>query len=191
MFFSIFLNMKSTKAILVCLFAALTSAGCFIQIPLPIGIPIVIQDMMALLSGLLLGPLYGSLAVFIFLVLGIIGIPVFTGKAGIAVILHGVTGGFLIGYLLGAFVCGLLMKMYYKQDTKISKILVCSISTIVGTFVVFLFGVLGFMRVTNFSLTKSLVSVVIPFLPGNLIKIVLSVLITYKFVPVIKNYMNK
>lgn len=182
--------MKSTRIILVCLFSALISAGCFIQIPLPIGIPIVIQDMMALLSGLLLGPIYGCLSVFIFLLLGIIGIPVFTGKAGIAVILHGVTGGFLVGYLVGAFVSGLLMKLYSLQKTKLNKIVLCSLSSIAGTLVVFLIGVLGFMRVTDYSLVKSLVTVVVPFLPGNIIKIILSVLITYKFFPIVKNYLG-
>ena len=99
---------KSTGTILAALFAALISAGCFIQIPLPGGIPIILQDMLAMLSGMLLGPLYGSIAVFVFLVLGSIGLPVFSGKAGLQVITAGPTGGFLIGYLLGALAAGLL-----------------------------------------------------------------------------------
>lgn len=72
---------RGMGVILAALFAALTAAGCFIQIPLPGGIPIVLQDMMAMLSGMLLGPLYGTIAVFVFLVLGCIGLPVFSGKA--------------------------------------------------------------------------------------------------------------
>ena len=57
------------KTVMTALFAALISAGCFIHIPLPGGVPITVQDMMAMLSGLLLGPLYGSASVLIFLIL--------------------------------------------------------------------------------------------------------------------------
>ena len=60
---------RGAGLILTSLFAALICAGCFIQIPLPGGIPIVIQDMMAFLSGLLLGPILGSAAVLIFIII--------------------------------------------------------------------------------------------------------------------------
>src|SRR5574344_596437 len=94
---------KLTGVVFTALFAALIAAGVFIQIPLPGGVPITVQDMMALLSGLMLGPIYGTLAVAVFLLLGIIGLPVFTGKAGIQVLIAGPTGGFLWGYLFAAF----------------------------------------------------------------------------------------
>lgn len=82
---------KLTHIIFTALFAALTAVGCFIQIPLPSGVPIVLQDMLAMLSGLLLGPIYGPLSVAIFLILGIIGLPVFSGKAGLQVLIAGPT----------------------------------------------------------------------------------------------------
>ena len=102
----------------VALFAAFTSAGCFIQIPLAGGIPIVIQDMMAMLSGLILGPIYGTLSVFIFLVLGSIGLPVFSGKGGFDKILNGPTGGFLIGYMIAALAGGLIVHFFVKNPYK-------------------------------------------------------------------------
>ncbi len=102
---------RGAGLILTSLFAALICAGCFIQIPLPGGIPIVIQDMMAFLSGLLLGPILGSAAVLIFIIIGCLGLPVFTGKAGISVILAGPTGGFIIGYLIAAFLGGLVLSL--------------------------------------------------------------------------------
>ena len=77
------------------LFAALTAAAFFVQIPLPGGIPIILQDMMAMLCGLLLGPVYGGAAVLLFLLLGVMGLPVFSGKAGISVLVYGPTCGFL------------------------------------------------------------------------------------------------
>lgn len=184
---------KMKSWILVALFGALTSAGCFIQIPLPGGVPIVIQDMMAMLSGLLLGPLYGGLAVALFLVLGFIGLPVFSGKAGIQVLLYGPTGGFLIGYLLSAIVGGLILKFALSKDSQDSKVkqwIFISIGAIVATIVVFTCGIPGFMRVTNSGFGKALSVVLVPFIPGNIIKLLVMIPLTKKFRPIIKNYIG-
>ena len=108
--------MKSVKVqkklTLSALFASLICAGCFIQIPLPGGVPIVIQDMMAMLSGLLLGPVFGGLAVLLFLLLGTVGLPVFTGKAGLHVLLAGPTSGFLWGYFFAAVIGGTILALF-------------------------------------------------------------------------------
>lgn len=184
---------KLLNTILTALFAALISAGCFIQIPLPGGIPILIQDMLAMLSGLILGPLQGGISVLIFLVLGSIGLPVFSGKAGIQVIFGGPTGGFLIGYLLGAVAGGLFLKFLLppEKDFKTKKvytIVMISISCIIATVVVFIAGIIGFKIVTSSTMTKTLAAVLIPFIPGNLIKIVVMVPLTYNFRKVISVY---
>ena len=175
------------------MFAALISASCFIQIPLPGGIPILIQDMLAMLSGLILGPLQGGISVFIFLVLGSIGLPVFSGKAGIQVIFGGPTGGFLIGYLLGSVAGGLFLKFLLPPESdfktkKVYTIVMISISCIIATVVVFIAGIIGFKIVTSSTMTKTLAAVLIPFIPGNLIKIVVMVPLTYNFRKVISVY---
>ena len=184
---------KLLNTVLTALFAALISASCFIQIPLPGGIPILIQDMLAMLSGLILGPLQGGISVLIFLVLGSIGLPVFSGKAGIQVIFGGPTGGFLIGYLLGAVAGGLFLKFLlpHEKDFKTKKvytIVMISISCIIATVVVFIAGIIGFKIVTSSTMTKTLAAVLIPFIPGNLIKIVVMVPLTYNFRKVISVY---
>ena len=107
----------TNEAVLISLFAAFISAGCFIQVPFFGGVPIVFQDMFAIFTGLMLGAVYGSIAVIVFLCLGILGLPVFSGKAGLHVILHGVTGGFLIGYLFAAFTAGILAKFFLKVSS--------------------------------------------------------------------------
>ena len=184
---------KLLNTVLTALFAALISASCFIQIPLPGGIPILIQDMLAMLSGLILGPLQGGISVLIFLVLGSIGLPVFSGKAGIQVIFGGPTGGFLIGYLLGAVAGGLFLKFLLppEKDFKTKKvytIVMISISCIIATVVVFIAGIIGFKIVISSTMTKTLAAVLIPFIPGNLIKIVVMVPLTYNFRKVISVY---
>ncbi|MDY5764772.1 MAG: biotin transporter BioY [Treponema sp.] len=184
---------KLLNTVLTALFAALISASCFIQIPLPGGIPILIQDMLAMLSGLILGPLQGGISVLIFLVLGSIGLPVFSGKAGIQVIFGGPTGGFLIGYLLGAVAGGLFLKFLLPPESdfktkKVYTIVMISISCIIATVVVFIAGIIGFKIVTSSTMTKTFAAVLIPFIPGNLIKIVVMVPLTYNFRKVISVY---
>lgn len=184
---------KLLNTVLTALFAALISASCFIQIPLPGGIPILIQDMLAMLSGLILGPLQGGISVLIFLVLGSIGLPVFSGKAGIQVIFGGPTGGFLIGYLLGAVAGGLFLKFLLPPESdfktkKVYTIVIISISCIIATVVVFIAGIIGCKIVTSSTMTKTLAAVLIPFIPGNLIKIVVMVPLTYNFRKVISVY---
>ncbi len=195
--------MKSSKKmsgpILIALFAALVSVGSFIAFPIPGGVPVVIQDMLARLSGLVLGPLYGGLAVLLFLVLGSIGLPVFSGKAGFLVITNGPTGGFLIGYLLASIVGGLIIKFFYPtikidDDEKTKKRkntmqwIIATIASLFGTFCVFALGIPGFMHVTGNDLVTSLPYVLTPFIPGTIVKTLLAVILAKKFIPVIKNY---
>lgn len=182
---------SGTNIILTALFAALISASCFIQLPLPVGIPIIIQDMMCMLSGMLLGPFYGALSVVIFLILGSLGLPVFSGKGGIQHLISGPTGGFLFSYAIGALAGGLILAIFLsnkKEHSKIKSLIVISLAAIAATVIIFAGGILGFMRVTQSGLEKTLATVLFPFIPGNIIKIILMVPLTYKFRPVIFRY---
>lgn len=191
-----------SKTIIVALFAAFICAGSFIHIPLPGGVPVAIQDMMAMLAGLLLGSLYGGLSVLLFLLLGCVGLPVFTGKAGLHVIIAGPTGGFLIGYLAGAIAGGLVLKFFWKdavaetddvnlkKTTMIRNIIVVTVAAVVATLVVFMIGIFGFMRIVDGGIQKALALAVIPFIPGNILKIVVMVPLTLRLRPIIKNYLN-
>jgi biotin transport system substrate-specific component len=94
---------------LTALFAALIAAGAFIAIPLPFSpVPVVLQNLFAVLAGLALGPLRGSAAAALYLLAGALGAPVFAGARGGLVHFAGPTGGFLIGYLLAALAAGLV-----------------------------------------------------------------------------------
>lgn len=180
-------------AVLTALFAALISAGCFIQIPLPGGIPIVLQDMMSMLSGLLLGPVYGTAAVIVFLILGCIGLPVFSGKAGVHVLIGGPTGGFLFGYMLSALAAGIFLALFLphaKSHGKVKSIILITAAALLATVVAFICGIIGFRIVTHATMAKTLTAVLFPFIPGNLVKLVLMVLLTVKFRPVIARYLH-
>lgn len=104
-------RMKLKGMVFAALFAALTGAVAWFKIPLPFTpVPITLQTLMVLLSGAMLGPVYGSLSMIIYLLLGAIGLPVFAGgSSGVAALL-GPTGGYLFSYPVAAFVIGYMLQ---------------------------------------------------------------------------------
>ncbi len=100
-----------THAILACVFAALVGVGAFISIPLPFTpIPIGLQTLFVLLTGLVLGPLWGASAIVLYLLVGLLGLPVFAAGTGGPAHLAGPTGGYLLGFLPAAVVAGLIAR---------------------------------------------------------------------------------
>ena len=95
------------KIVFTALFAAFTAAGAFIAIPIG-PVPIVLQNLFAVLAGLILGSLMGSASVALYLLAGILGLPVFAGGTGGIARFAGPTGGYLPGYLLAALTAGLI-----------------------------------------------------------------------------------
>mgnify|MGYP002855263009 CR=1 FL=1 len=192
------------KLVLSALFAALICAGGFIQIPLPGGIPVVVQDMMAMLSGLLLGPVFGGFAVLIFLLLGAVGLPVFTGKAGLQVLIAGPTSGFLWGYFFAAVIGGIFLTLFLPKEkadatengqaqnqsksAKTASWLVLTLAALLATATAFACGVAGGILVMHLTLAKALPLYVLPFIPGNLAKLVIMVLLANKIRPAVLAY---
>jgi len=129
-----------------------------VSIPLPFSpVPIALQGHVCLLLGVLLGSRLSALAVLTYLLQGAIGLPVFAlGKAGMAVLL-GPTGGYLIGYLLGAWVTGYLVERSGSKSLRQATlamaignlaIYLCGLSQLslfVGSERVFLLGMFPFL----------------------------------------------
>ena len=154
---------------LAALFAALTAVCSQIQIPLPY-IPINLALFAVHLSGLLLGSKWAGLAQLVYLLLGLIGLPVFSGFGSGPAILFGRTGGYIIGYVL----CALIDGHAYKKDLSYPMLF---LHLILGTLVCYTFGTIWFMFLTKMSLALSLSYCVLPFLPGDAIKIALALVL--------------
>jgi biotin transport system substrate-specific component len=129
-----------------------------------------------MLSGALTGSKTGTLAVLIYLLLGFIGIPVFAGWSSGAGILFGMTGGYLFGYLPLAFVTGLFCE---KKETPASLFL----GMLGGTVILYVLGTVWFMKYTGMALGASLSACVIPFLPGDLVKMILVMILAPRIRP--------
>lgn len=190
----------SIMLIFVPLFAALIAVSGFIVFPLPgTPVPIVLQNMMPILASGLLGGLYGTASTVLFLITGLLGLPVFSGGRGGLTHLLGPTGGFLIGYLAAAaFLIIFFRKPGAKDLTLVSsgknnsiklinylKIIAASFS---GFALIYVFGIARFMQLTNRGLFESLSLACIPYLPGDFIKMILVSTLIYKLRPVTARY---
>ena len=102
---------KLKGMVFAALFAALTGAVAWFKIPLPFTpVPITLQTLMVLLSGAMLGPVYGALSMIVYLLLGAIGLPVFAGGGSGVAALLGPSGGYLFSYPIAAFVIGYMLQ---------------------------------------------------------------------------------
>jgi biotin transport system substrate-specific component len=129
------------KICLTALFAALIAAGGFIAVPVG-PVPLVLQNLMVLLAGMILGPLMGGAAVGLYLVAGILGLPVFAGgSAGIARF-AGPTGGFLVGYLFMALSAGAILGRPGAGRGKAPPLPRCIAAAAAGILVVYIPGIL-------------------------------------------------
>lgn len=168
----------AVRSIFVVLFAAIISVGCFISIPLPGGVPVTLQNMLAILAAMTLGGVDGFLASALFLAAGLIGLPVFSGGRGGIAVITGPTGGFLVGYALGALVAGFIAgrpsagRMVQSARAQVLRLAIASLA---GFAVILICGTLRFMFMTGKSLQTTLAVCVVPFLLGDVIKAVLCV----------------
>ena len=192
-------NSKLTDMILIGLFAALIAVCAQIQIPA--AVPFTLQTFAIFLAVGLLGGKRGTVSVVIYILLGMVGLPVFAGfKGGIAALL-GTTGGYIIGFIFSALLMWALEKpvssLFGKEtgaDSKkniFRKMAGPAISMILGLIVCYIFGTAWFVIVyTN---TKEPIGImtalgwcVFPFIIPDLIKIALALVLTLrlrKFVP--------
>ena len=171
------MNRTNPKAmVFTALFAALSAACAFIAIPLPgTPIPIVIQNMMVVLSGMLLGPVLGTASTVLFIVAGLLGLPVLSGGTGGIAKLMGPTGGFIIGYAISSLTSGLILGRPRQGRSK--SIFAIITAALCGFLVMYIPGVIHFMRTMDKTFSQTMALCVLPYLPGDAVKLVICVIL--------------
>ena len=164
------------------LFAALIAAGAFLAIPIG-PVPIVLQNMFVLLTGLLLGPRWGLAGVGIYLLAGAIGLPVFAGGTGGIGRILGPTGGYLIAYLPAVWVVGFVSHRAKGSQTK-GRIVGDAAAMILGTLIIYALGVPYLKTVTGMAWPKAAAVGMLPFLIGDALKIAAAAAIARTLRPV-------
>lgn len=183
----------------VALFAAIISVSCFIKIPIG-PIPIVLQNMMVVLCGVLMGSYLGGAPGAVWLLAGLAGLPVYSGGASGIGVWIGPTGGFLPGYLIGAVVAGFIAGKPSVQEKKITlKVTVrIVIAMLAGMIILYVPGLLHFAKwavsagkvpadKTVFAYCMS--ACCLPFIPGDILKLVVAVPVALKIRPVLAQYL--
>ncbi|OGD16899.1 BioY family transporter [Candidatus Atribacteria bacterium RBG_19FT_COMBO_35_14] len=159
---------------LVSLFAALTAVGAFISIPI-YPVPLTLQTLFTLLAAMTLGSIMGASSQIIYVLLGVVGLPVFAGfKAGIG-ILFGPTGGFLFGFIISAYVIGKIIELKKEKN-----IFYYFLAGLLGTVIIYIIGITQISLVTGIGVKKAITVGMLPFLPGDILKIIAASFIANK-----------
>lgn len=136
---------KVRDMVFMAFFTALIAIGAFIKVPVPV-LPFTLQLLFTTMAGLLLGPRLGSAAVWAYIGLGLIGLPIFTMGGGPGYIFQP-TFGYLIGFALGARLTGVLS----AGKVTIQKLLVANFA---GLAVVYLCGMVYYYIIGNFVINQ-------------------------------------
>lgn len=135
-------QLNTRDMVLVSMFIALITVGAFIKIPIP-NMPFTLQFLFTNLAGIILGAKLGALSVLIYVIAGLIGIPVFTTGGGPGYILYP-TFGFLVGFIIGAYVGGRYIE---KRDLTTKNIFIASI---INLLIVYALGMIHYYFISNF-----------------------------------------
>ncbi|MDD3049245.1 MAG: biotin transporter BioY [Bacilli bacterium] len=173
------MNMKlDVRSMCLCsMFSVLIAVGAFIKIPISI-VPITMQTLFVVLAGMILGKKNATISVLLYIVIGLIGLPVFANGGGIAYVLQP-SFGYLLGFVVSAWLVGLLS----EKTSQMSKLI---ISAIIGMIVIYVIGIIYFAFIqhfyygVDFTLDWLFYYLFIVYLPGDTISCILAGWIAYR-----------
>jgi biotin transport system substrate-specific component len=174
---------KASTIARVALMAAVTAVAAQIAIPL-FPVPFTLQVFAVILCGLLLGVRNGALAQAVYLLVGAVGVPVFSGLTGGLAHVFGPTGGYLISYPIAAAVAGLAAKSV-AGDSRSRALWTGFLWGCAGLAVIYALGATWLAIVSGFTPTEALATGVLPFIVFDLIKVGLAALVAVAAAPAI------
>ena len=167
----------------IALFTAIITVGGFIRIPLPV-CPFTLQFTCTMLAGMFLGGKRGAGSVALYVLLGLIGVPVFTGGGGFGYVLQP-TFGYLIGFILGAYITGVFA---YTGEFTFRRLLTGALLGMAASYVI---GMAYFYIASNLWLGKPLtlwqlfVSCFLLVAPKDIVLCVISAMLGKRLMPVL------
>jgi len=153
------------------------------SIPLPFSpVPISLSILAIYICLYALGLKWGTVSVLLYILLGLVGIPVFANFTAGPGKLFGPTGGYIIGYIFLALIVGFFIDKFEK------KIYMHILGMLLGVAVCYAFGTAWFLKVmTEYTLAAAMTACVIPFIPADIAKIVIAAI----FGPMIRKAVKK
>lgn len=159
--------------------AALLGAVAPIAIPLPLSpVPVTLQVLFVFLAGLVLGPVWGTVSLLLYLTAGAIGLPVFSGlEAGLGT-LFGQTGGFLWSYPLGAALIGLVVHRGTSlRDPAAVSLPTVIVALVAATVLIYAMGAAYAAWLLELEAWEAITAYALPFVPGELLKMAAAIAI--------------
>lgn len=165
---------KTHSLTFIGLLSALLCVLAPISAPVPFSpVPISLATLAIYFCAIIGGAKRGTVSVIVYLLIGSIGVPVFAGWTAGFQKIAGPTGGYLLGYLFMAAIAG------YFVDQFEEKIPLCLLGILAGTAVCYLFGTIWLAKLMGLSFGKAFLVGIVPYLPGDAIKIALSILCAF------------
>lgn len=166
---------KTLDMVYIALIVALIAACSWVSIPT--AVPFTLQTFAVFCAVGLLGGKRGTIAVVVYILLGLVGVPVFAGFKGGIGALFGVTGGYIIGFIFSALIYWLITKLFGD------KTMVMAIAMLIGLLVCYVFGTAWFVFVYakdsgSIGFAAALGWCVAPFIVPDIIKIALAIFVS-------------
>ena len=155
------------------LISLITAVSCvFAPMSLPVGpVPISLATLIFYFSIYILGAKRAFISCGIYIIIGLCGLPVLSGFSGGIAKLAGPTGGYIIGYLFMIAIAGIIIDNFSH-----SKVM-CFLGMLLGTAALYFVGTIWFIYIMDVSVKVALIQCVIIFIPGDIIKMALAVMV--------------
>lgn len=165
-------KIRTKQMVLIALMTAVTCVLGPLSIPLPFSpVPISLTNFAIFLAIFVLGMKSGTISFIIYLLLGAIGVPVFSSFRGGLQVLAGPTGGYLIGFIFLALIMGFALDHFDR------KLVPTIIGMIIGMAVCYAFGTVWLAKLLSLSFKEGLMMGVIPYLAGDAAKIIIAAIV--------------
>lgn len=164
---------RTSKVYHLTIIGVMATVICILgPLSIPIGVvPISLTNLAIYFTLYTLGMKKGTLSYIIYMLIGFAGVPVFSGFTAGPAKLLGPTGGYLIGFIFMALIAGFFIDKFFKNW------FICIIGMVLATSVCYIFGTAWLAYQANMSASAALAAGVIPFIPGDLVKIIIAALI--------------
>lgn len=150
------------------LFAAIIGIMAQITIPLPLGVPITGQTLAIGLAATILGSRYGTLSAIVYMFIGAVGVPVFSGMSAGMGVIFGPTGGYIVSFIFSAFIIGLYIEKTAATVTQ------AFIANVIGMLINLAIGTAWLKVMANLSWAEAFAGGFAPFIIGGIIKAILA-----------------
>jgi biotin transport system substrate-specific component len=181
------MKINTKDMILAALFAALTAVGAVI-LKIPVGpVPITLQFLFTALAGVMLGSKLGALSQLIYVVMGLFGLPVFAGGSGGPSTVFSPSFGYIVGFIVGAYLIGKIAEG--DRNPTFGRLFLASAAGLIVIYAMgtpYLYIILNKVNKVDITMYGALKAGVLMFIPGDLVKCMLTALLGVRVIPTLK-----